>query len=733
MPLPEPNLDNLRFQKDLVDEARRRIVDYCPEWTNYNVSDPGIAMLELFAWMTELIVYRLNQVPEKNYINFLNMIGVQLRPPVQAQAELTFWLSAALPLGPEDHTKVIVPKGTEVATWAPDEASEIIFTTDEEVTVLPPQLKQLRCKPKVDVTGEVFLEKNYLSKLATEDRSSLEDFYTFSPDKPQVGDAFYIGFDDGHDLRGHILRLTFWCDRAQGTGVSRSNPPLVWEYFGGDGEGQWLEIEPSKRHGEKDTTGGLNNEEGEIVFYLPLSARPSKVHNILAYWLRCTLQPRDVRRQGEYNKSPLIKRLVAHSIGITTLASHASIVAEEELGRSTGEGDQRFNLRHTPVLSLQPGETVEVEEGGPDGQVKFMPWELVANFAFSDQHDRHFSLDPTTGEVAFGPVIRQPDGKLHYYGQIPKPDRRIRFTKYRYGGGTVGNVPKNSLEVLKNAVPYIDQVLNLAPAWGGRDQESLAEAKLRARREMETQNRAVTARDYERLTKKASPEVRRVKCQVPSQDQELLRPGMLDLLIVPDVAERLQCGDLSSLALTPELKQEIWTYLNDYRVIATLLEIKEPDYVGIKVAAKIVSTGAEEDIVVANRAEQALQNFISPLLMVEDDVYLSRFLGSNWDGWSFGQDLHIAEIFSMLQQVPGIKHVLDVQVSQRPVFPLNEPWQSCQDDVLEEEEFEHELDQTLPYQADNTLIPVPLTQRVIAVPDNALICSLEHEVEIETL
>jgi hypothetical protein len=54
MTLPAPNLDDLRFQSDLVDEMRKRIVRYCPEWTEYNLSDPGITLIELFAWMTEI-------------------------------------------------------------------------------------------------------------------------------------------------------------------------------------------------------------------------------------------------------------------------------------------------------------------------------------------------------------------------------------------------------------------------------------------------------------------------------------------------------------------------------------------------------------------------------------------------------------------------------------------------------------------------------------------------------
>ena len=104
MALPIPNLDDLRFQSDLVDEARKRIIQYCPEWTEYNISDPGITMIELFAWMTEMMVYRLNRVPEKNYLKFLEMLGFQMEPAKTAEADITFWLSALLPLGENDNT-----------------------------------------------------------------------------------------------------------------------------------------------------------------------------------------------------------------------------------------------------------------------------------------------------------------------------------------------------------------------------------------------------------------------------------------------------------------------------------------------------------------------------------------------------------------------------------------------------------------------------------------------------
>src|ERR671924_1756193 len=85
--IPAPKLDD-RTYADIVAEAVRLIPRYCPEWTNHNPSDPGITLLELYAWMTEMVIYRLNKVPEKNFLTFLDLIGVRLKPPEPARGVL---------------------------------------------------------------------------------------------------------------------------------------------------------------------------------------------------------------------------------------------------------------------------------------------------------------------------------------------------------------------------------------------------------------------------------------------------------------------------------------------------------------------------------------------------------------------------------------------------------------------------------------------------------------------
>lgn len=111
MALPSPNLDDRRFQQ-LVDEAKRYVQQRTPEWTDHNVSDPGVTLIETFAYMVDQLLYRLNRVPDKNYTAFLDLLGISLFPPAAASADVDFWLSAPQP------DTVALPAYTEVTTAA---------------------------------------------------------------------------------------------------------------------------------------------------------------------------------------------------------------------------------------------------------------------------------------------------------------------------------------------------------------------------------------------------------------------------------------------------------------------------------------------------------------------------------------------------------------------------------------------------------------------------------------
>ncbi|MBV9546576.1 MAG: putative baseplate assembly protein, partial [Chloroflexi bacterium] len=129
-----PAIDPRKFQ-DLVDEAKRRIPLYCPEWTDHNVSDPGVMLIELFAWMVDILLYRLNEVPERDFLKFLELIGVKPRPAVPATAELLFWLTA-----PSTGVREI-RRGIEVATRQTETRQAVVFTTDAALTIREPNLR----------------------------------------------------------------------------------------------------------------------------------------------------------------------------------------------------------------------------------------------------------------------------------------------------------------------------------------------------------------------------------------------------------------------------------------------------------------------------------------------------------------------------------------------------------------------------------------------------------------
>src|SRR5215470_15241151 len=104
-----PNLDDRRYQ-DLVDDAVRLARDRLPEWSASSATDPGVVLIEAFAWMTDQLLYRLNRVPDRLYLKFLELIGVKLIPPTSARTVVSFWV------GEGASATVRIPVGTRVST-----------------------------------------------------------------------------------------------------------------------------------------------------------------------------------------------------------------------------------------------------------------------------------------------------------------------------------------------------------------------------------------------------------------------------------------------------------------------------------------------------------------------------------------------------------------------------------------------------------------------------------------
>lgn len=131
MSLPVPDLDDRRFL-DLVAEARRRIQQSTPAWTDLSPHDPGMALIEVFAHLTEIMIYRINRLPEKAYVAFLNLLGASRHPPSAAWVDLVF--SRVTPGASAE--PVPIPAGTRVAVTRGTEPEPAVFVTAESA-VLP--------------------------------------------------------------------------------------------------------------------------------------------------------------------------------------------------------------------------------------------------------------------------------------------------------------------------------------------------------------------------------------------------------------------------------------------------------------------------------------------------------------------------------------------------------------------------------------------------------------------
>jgi predicted phage baseplate assembly protein len=619
MPLPAPNLDDRTFQ-DLVDETKRLIPRYCPEWTDHNVSDPGVTLIELFAYMVDLLLYRINRVPERNYIKWLDLLGIRLEPPRPARVDLTFYLTAPQP------QPVTIPAGTEVATIRTDSQAAILFSTEQDLTLAVPTL--IACL--VNRSEQDF--HDYGIAL----RNPILNIGIFQ-DPPQPNDAIYFGY--GEDLANHLLHLHL-TTTVEGVGIDPQDPPRAWEYW--STAGAWKDLEVAQ-----DSTGGFNRT-GDVYLHVPHDATRRVLGGREGFWIRArATSPRS--DQPAYAGSPRIIAITTTVVGGTIVASQWTRVANEVLGRSDGQAGQEWALQNPPILPRQPGETLEVEQ--PDGS--FEHWVEVPDFGGSDPDDPHFTLDSVTGVVRFGPTLRDAQGRARHLGRTPAANRLLRFTGYRTGGGQAGNVGHDTITVLKSSIPYVGRVTNRGGAVGGEDAESVELAKLRAPHRVHSWTRAVTAEDFEHLTREATPEIARVRClPPPAAGPGIVGPPVVRILVVPRVAQtESQVPRADLLRLSERVRGEIMAYLNARRLLTTIIELSAFEYTWVRVELHVRARRRTDPQAICAAIERRLYHYIHPVLG-----------GPAGDGRALDEPLYLSEVYALVQGMEGVEYVESVQL-----------------------------------------------------------------------
>lgn len=710
--LPKPNLDNRKFE-DLINECILRIPRYCPEWTNHNPSDPGITLIELFAWLTEQMLTRFNQVPLRNYVAFLELLGIRLQPPVPAQTEVTFYLTKARSI------QIRIPEKTEVSTDRDKNQDAVIFTTDSDLIIGTPIIKSfLTSRTDTEIFQTSF--NDYTPAIAENEKEvtpqqwwnigNTEELFLFEESEP--GNCFYLVLEDvesDNTLAGHVISLTFRGEAARATGINPDRPPLRWEAWNGK---EWQST--ILRQKEDDQTYGFSfadlrkqgldplREGAEVQLHLPLQLpNTSFGTNYKGHWIRCVYDtPGEF--QPKYVNSPSIVGVAVKAIGGSVKVTECIQIKREFLGISNGKSGQVFQLGNTPVLKRQKEleEYIEVKLSGEEAEI----WQEVENFADSSSQDKHYTIDSRTGVVQFGPLIREPNALKQQTQQrlqiqaleetigweyrktenrnlptaFSSPDRRntvlerqygkilpsgaeIYMVAYRTGGGSRGNVKAETLKVIKTSIPYVQSAINYEPARGGIDAESLTDAVIKVPQILRTRECAVTPEDFEHAAKRSHRKVARAHCVT---DYEETIPGLVRLLIVPRVeSDLIDFQNNFSQGMNPqkyfvindELEKEIQFYLRDRKPLGIQVKLEEPEYVGVKVETEVILepkyNNYRDRLEISSQLIAALYQFLNPLTG-----------GVEGKGWTLGRSLYPSDIVSLCRNITGVRHLGNVKL-----------------------------------------------------------------------
>jgi hypothetical protein len=421
-----------------------------------------------------------------------------------------------------------------------------------------------------------------------------------------------------------------------------------WEYWTGS---RWKKLTVA------DKTQNLS-QSGLLQFLLPQDFVPKSEFGRRRHWLRMRLNK---------NEIPPIRSLLLN----TTLAIEGSAVTNEILGSSTGEPKQRFRTNYPSVLrgqtlevceptspplvelelldrSADPSSLVHITKTATGKTAYWVLWREVDSFYASGPRDRHYILDHITGEVLFGNGVS---------GMIPPIlDGNIRVTRYRTGGGRIGNQPAQAVKQLVTAVPYVQQVVNWVPACGGSDAEPVDAVQERGPRELRHGGRAVTREDFEDLAIRSSREVARARC-VPQcnlasdPNARYRRPGLVSVVVVPRLHDPKPVPSM-------DLLDQVRRFLGARHLATAELVVVGPEYVQVDVEAEIAVESAEEAAHVEQTVTAILKAYLHPLTG-----------GPAGSGWDFGHVPQRSDLYVLIEGIPGVGYIRDLKlkiVAERP-------------------------------------------------------------------
>jgi hypothetical protein len=345
---------------------------------------------------------------------------------------------------------------------------------------------------------------------------------------------------------------------------------------------------------------------------------------------------------------PLIRGIYPN----TVWAEQVETIQDEIIGSSEGEKNRSYKFIRSPVilpeiwiretLSKEEKEALSKEEiqiheiKDDTEQIKetWVQWNAVENFFESGPRSRHCIIDGAMGEVLFGNGIN---------GMIPPIGMDNIKTNYKSGGGVKGNVAKAEIKILKTSVASVDRVINPEPAEGGADTELVDAVLERGPHLIKHRDRAVTEEDFERLAREASSYIARTKC--------FTKGGKLKIIVIPKGGEDKPMPSSGLLKMVEK-------YLRDRSlnlILPAIIKVLNPSYIEVKVTVEVVPESIDQAIPLEKEILKRLKEFLHPLTGGPEKI-----------GWEFGRDVHISDVYALLEGIKGVEHVQNLMLNDKP-------------------------------------------------------------------
>lgn len=680
MPIRPPALDDRNFD-DLVEDVLARIPAHTPEWTNPRMGDPGRTLIELFAWLTDTLLYRANLIPERQRLVFLKLLGLPLQPAQAARGLVSlFFKDDAFQRKEDIHARTIQPLARL--------SGPTNFETLHELTVLP-------------VTAECYGKR----RLKADERKEMHDllnglqqvYRLNGTPLPYVTTPVFAasasvaqGYDliertvDGCLWMALLAPKAIWVEEARqalgaaatlSVGVAptiktpelfepigvRARLPHVWEVTNltADGEVEYLTLDVLA-----DSSAGLT-QRGIVRLALPAAEFLDAPSNDVRTRLDAGVGDQPPRIDDPELSARLItwvrlrptERLQHFSlswVGINAVEIDGrQTLANRLIGPSDGSIDQQLPL---PAASVEAATLeLQVEEPGRG----FQTWQRIEDLATAGRDAAVYSLDSEAGVVRFGNGVR---------GIVPESGTRIRLARMRAGGGLATNLPPGALaqiEAVELAGARLDtlRVVQTLPTEGGADSETLATAEARIPALLRHSNRAVTAEDYRQLAA-ATPGLRLGRVAVlprfkPQQRRENV-PGIVSVMIWPFQAEMQPPNPRPDRPMIEAVHQ----HLDARRPLSTELYVIGCEYVALGLSVGVEIRAGFEREVTLNEVRERLRRYLWPLAPG----------GADGNGWPLGQDIGDRELEVEVARVPGISGVRGINLFRRP-NNIDKSWQ----------------------------------------------------------